>query len=74
MRLTEVARSLLVVVSPPGLLILGGRGTVLVSTPDVSQSSASFHLHLQFFRLVCFQFLDQWRSIISITGHQVPTF
>ena len=41
MRLVQVTRSLLVVVSPPVLLILGGKGSMGVGTPDVSQSSAS---------------------------------
>ena len=36
-----MARSLLVAVSLPVLLILGGRGAVGVSTPDVLPSSAS---------------------------------
>ena len=41
MRLIQVARSLLVAVSPPVLPILGGKGSVGVSTPDVSWSSSS---------------------------------
>ena len=41
MRLIQVARSLLVAVSPPVLLMLGGKGSMGVSTPDVSQSSTS---------------------------------
>ena len=41
MRLIQVARSLLVAVSPPVLLILGGREAVGVHAHDVLQSSAS---------------------------------
>ena len=41
MRLILVARSLLVAVSPPVLPILGGRGAIGVSAPDVSEPSAS---------------------------------
>ena len=41
MRLIQVARSLLMAVSPPVLPILGGKGAMGVSTPDVSHSSAS---------------------------------
>ena len=41
MRLTQVARSLLVAVSPPVLLILGGRGPMEIGAPNVSWSSAS---------------------------------
>ena len=40
MNLFQVARSLLVAVSPPLLLILGGKGSVGVGAPDVSCSSA----------------------------------
>ena len=53
MRFVQVARSLLMAVSPPVLLILGGKGSVGVSTPDVLKSSASLSSSLQFFRLVC---------------------
>ena len=41
MRLIKVARSLLLAVSPPVLPIVGGKGLMGVSTPDVLQSSAS---------------------------------
>ena len=41
MRLIQVTRSLLVAMSPPVLLTLGRKDAVLVSTPDVSRSSAS---------------------------------
>ena len=41
LRLIQVASSLLVVVSLPVLLNLGRRGAKVVSTPDVSQSTAS---------------------------------
>ena len=40
MRLIQVARSLLVAVSPPVLLRLGERGALGVSMPDVVVSSA----------------------------------
>ena len=40
-RLVQVARSLLVVVSLPVLLMLGRRGAVGVGAPDLSQSTAS---------------------------------
>ena len=69
MRLVQVARSLLVAVSPPVLLRLGERGTLGDSTPDVLESSASsaspsstsaaFHFGM------VFKFFDQWRSITS---------
>ena len=65
MRLIQVARSLMVAVSPPVLLILGGRGAMGVSAPDVSCSSDPHHLHLQFSGWYAFQFLDQWISITS---------
>ena len=55
MRLIQVARSLLV--SPPVLLRLGGRGPwgsalLVCQSPQLLQPP--HHLHLQFFRLVCF--------------------
>ena len=40
-RLIQVARSLLVAVSPLVLLTLGGKGSMEVSAPDVSLSAAS---------------------------------
>ena len=52
MRLIQVAKSLLVAVSQPVLLILGGKGSMGIGTPDGLQPP--HHLHLQFFRLVCF--------------------
>ena len=52
--LVRVARSLLVVVSSPVLLILGGKGAMGVSTPDVSKSSAPSSATSAVFRLVCF--------------------
>ena len=67
MRLVQVARSLLVAMSPPVLPTLGGKGSVGVGTPDVSWSSASPHpLHLQFFQSgTLLKIFDQWRSITS---------
>ena len=56
MQLIQVARSLLVAVSPPVLLILGGKGSMGVSAHDVSQSSVSSSSSsaVFFFGLVCF--------------------
>ena len=66
MRLIQVARSLLVAVSPPVLPMLGGKEAVGVSASECCSPQPPQHLHLQFFRLVCFSiFLDQWRSITS---------
>ena len=66
MRLAQVARSLLVAVSPPVLLILGGRGAVGVSAPDVSQSPASSLSSSAVFQVgMLFRFFNQWRSITS---------
>ena len=62
MRLIHVARSPLVAVSPPVLLILGGRGAMGVSTPDVLPSSASSSSFSGWYAV---QSLDQWRSITS---------
>ena len=66
LRLIRVARSLLVVVSLPVLLMLWRRGAVGVSTPDVSQSTASSSfssLVLQVGMLSIFW--NQWRSVTS---------
>ena len=41
MRLVQVARNLLVAMSPPVLPTLGGKGFVGLGTPDVSWSSAT---------------------------------
>ena len=61
-----MARSLLVVVSLPVLLMLGRRGAVGVSTPNVSQSTASLSSSSLFFQVgMLSHFLDQWRSIAS---------
>ena len=66
MRLTKVARSLLVAVSPPVLPTLGGKGSMGVSTPDVLQSSASSSSSSVVFQIgMFFKFFDQWRSITS---------
>ena len=66
MRLIEVARSLLVALSPPVLLILGRKGSMGVGTPDVSPSSASSSSSCTVFSgWYAFQILDQWRSLIS---------
>ena len=63
MRLVQVARSLLVAVSPPVLLILAGKG-LWESESDVSEylaSSSSSSAVLQVGML--FKLFDQWRSI-----------
>ena len=66
MRLMQVARTLLVAVSPPVLPILGGKGAVGVSAPDVVQSSASSTSSSAVFQVgMLFTFLEQWRSITS---------
>ena len=66
MRLIQVARSLLVVVSPPALPILGGKGSVVVSTPDVSCFLASLSSSSAVFQVgMLFRFFNQWRSITS---------
>ena len=66
MRLIQVARSLLVAVSPPVLLILGGKGPLGVGAPDVSWSSAPTSSSSAVFQVgMHFKFFDQWRSITS---------
>ena len=66
MRLIQVSRSLLVVVSLPAQLIPGERGTIGVSAPDVLQSSASLSSSSAVFWIgILSCFLDQWRSITS---------
>ena len=68
-RLIQVARSLLVAVSPPVLLRLGERGAMGVSTPDVAESSASSaspsSTPAAFQVGMLLKFFDQWRSITS---------
>ena len=68
MRLVQVARTLWLSVSPPVLLqILGGKGSVGISTPDVSWSlaSSSSSSAVFFSDWYAFQIFDQWRSITS---------
>ena len=66
MKLIQVARSLLVAVSPPVLPMLGGKGSVEVGTPDVPQSSSSSSSSSVVFQVgILFKYFDQWRSIIS---------
>ena len=66
MRLMQVARSMLLAVSPPVLSILGEKGAVAVSTPDVSQSSASSSSSSAVFQVgMLFKFFNQWTSITS---------
>ena len=66
MRLIQVARSLLVAVSPPVLPMLGGKGSVEVSIPDVLQSSTSSSSSSAVFQVgMLFKYFDQWRSITS---------
>ena len=59
-RLIQVARSLLVAVSPPVLLRLGERGAVGVGTPNVPEPSASSASSSSTSAA-----FDQWRSITS---------
>ena len=66
MRFIQVARSLLVAGSPQVLLILGGKGSMWVGTPDMSQSSASSSSSYAVFQVgMLFKYFDQWRIIIS---------
>ena len=66
MRLIQVARSLLVAVSPPVLLMLGGKGSVEDGTPDVLQSSTSSLSSSAVFQFgMLFRHFDQWRSTTS---------
>ena len=69
MRLIQVARNLLVAVSPPVLLRLGERGAVGVGGHDVLESSASSasssSTSAAFQVSMLFKFFDQWRSITS---------
>ena len=66
MRLFQVERVLQVAVSPLVLLTLGGKGSVGVSAPDVSWSSASPSSLSAVFQVgMLFKFFDQWRSITS---------
>ena len=66
MRLIQVARSLLVAMSPPVLLTLGGKGSVGVSVPDVSWSSISSSSSSAVFHVgILFKFFDQCSSITS---------
>ena len=64
--LIRVTRSLLVVVSLPVLLMLGRRGAKGVSTPDMSQSTASSSSSSLVLQVgILSHFWDQWRSITS---------
>ena len=64
MRLIQVARSQLVAVSSPVWPILGGKGSVGVSTPDVLQSLASSSSSSAVFQGgMLFKYFDKWRSI-----------
>ena len=66
MRLIQVARSLPVAVSPPVLLIVGGKGPMGVGTPNVPWSSASSSSSSAVFQVgMLFNFFDQWRCITS---------
>ena len=65
MRLIQVARNLLVAMSPPVLLILGGKGSVEVGTPDVSWSSASSSFSSAVFQVgVLFKFFDNREALL----------
>ena len=66
MRLVQVARSLLVAVSPSVLPILGGKGGHGGWCSWLSQSSESASSSSTVFQVgMLFRFLDQWRSITS---------
>ena len=61
-----MAKSLLMAVSPPVPLTVGGKGSVGVGASDVSCSPASSLSSSAFFQVVMlFKFFDQWRSITS---------
>ena len=60
-----MAGSLLVVVSPPVLLMIGRRGAKGVSAPDVLQSTASSSSSSVLQVDMLYHFLDQWKSITS---------
>ena len=82
MRLVKVARHLLVAMSPPVLLTLGGKGSIGVGTPDVSWPSASSSSSSAVFQVgMLFQIFDQWRSITSnrfvlnmVQGHHLQVW
>ena len=66
MRPIQVAKSLLLKVSPPLLPILRGREAMGDGTPDVSQSSASSSSSSAVFQVgMLFSVCDQWRHITS---------
>ena len=65
MGLVQMAKSLLVAMSPPVLPTLGGKGSVGVGTPDVSWSSVSSSSSSVVFRLVCFSIF------LSIEKHYI---
>ena len=66
LRLAQVARSLLMVVSLPGLLILGRRGAMGDGTPDVALSTASSSSSSTVLQVgMLSHFLNEWRSISS---------
>ena len=68
LRLIQVARSLLVVVPVPVLLIIGRRWAIGFGTADVSKSTASLSSSSSVFQVGMFShFLDEWRSITSNT-------
>ena len=66
MGLIQVARSLLVAMSPPVLLILGGMGPMGVGAPDVSWCSASSSSSSAVFQVgMLLKLFNQWKSITS---------
>ena len=67
MRLMQVARSLLVATSPPVLPILGGKGSMGVGTPNVSQSSASLSFSSAVFQ-VGLLFMYLINEALHLTG------
>ena len=68
MRLIQVARSLLVAVSPPVLPILGGRGPWWLALLMCHAPQPPHHLHLQFFRLLCFSNFWINEEALYLTG------
>ena len=66
LRLIQVARSLLVAVSPPVLPTLGRKRSMGVGIPDVSWSSTFSSSSSEVFQVgMLFRFFAQWRSITS---------
>ena len=74
MRLVQVARSLLVAMSPPVLPTLGGKGSMGVGAPDVSWSSASSSSSCAVFQVgTLFRFLINGEAL-HLTGFYLIWF